>query len=149
MGKALIRFVLDNSVAMRWRFRGQPAAMAYAERVGKAMDAGAVALVPTLWHIEAANVILREQSKGRIDEAGVFEFLTRLRAQEIITVGELQSLFDGRVLLLAREHGLTAYDAVYLDLALREGLPLATNDEALATAAKAAGVPLYLGGYGA
>lgn len=148
-----MRFVLDNSVAMRWRFAGRADHVAYAQAILGRLetDAGLVPVVPPLWHIEAANAILfvktgKKRVKRDITEADIVEFREFLLAQGIETDGDLQTVYGNRVLSLAREYALSAYDAAYLDLALQQGLPLATNDEDLARAAVAAGIPLFLGG---
>ncbi len=135
-----MNFVLDNSVVMRWFFGdGKPGELAYA---GKVLDAlrNAVARVPGIWAMEAANVIAKAEAKELVTEARSEVFLEMLGALDIEAeaTSVTQALSD--VLDVARRYGLSAYDASYLDLALREGLPLATLDEGLERAARKAGV---------
>jgi predicted nucleic acid-binding protein len=98
--------------------------------------------VPAIWPLECANMIRQAERRRRIGSAEVadaVDLLTKL-------VGELDNAdlprALGPVLALSRRHGLTAYDASYLELALRTGLPLATRDQELIAAARAEGVPL-------
>lgn len=91
---------------------------------------------------ELANGLLLAQQRGRItpaDEEAYFETLLQLPI--LIEQRPLLWLCQ-RILPLARRHGLTAYDAAYLELAIRERLPLATLDDKLRQAAQAAGVAL-------
>lgn len=97
------------------------------------------ALAPALWWAEIRNVLLRSERLGRIDPGDTESALASL--------GELRIRLDHaphgpEVLRLARAFDLTAYDAVYLELALREGRSLATLDRKLARAAAATGVEI-------
>jgi predicted nucleic acid-binding protein len=138
-------FVLDNSVAMRWVLpnSNRPEVHEYADGVQDSLIAGATALVPGLWWVEAISVLLKAERKGQISTADTGRFVSFLGALRV----ETQSQPDiSTTIALARLHGLSGYDAVYLELAILSGLPLATADEDLSKAAKLAGVPLYLGG---
>lgn len=84
-------------------------------------------------------MLLGAQRKGKIDQAGIEAFLGALAAFEIEADPETMALAWTKTLALAREHGLTVYDAAYLELALRRGIPLATRDRALAEAVHRAG----------
>jgi predicted nucleic acid-binding protein len=101
-------------------------------------------VVPSIWPIEMANVLVMAERKKRItaaDAARVVELFFALPIE--VEAAGLQNL---RVLQsLAREHGLTAYDACYLELAQRRGLPLASLDGVLNRAAKKCGVPVLIG----
>ena len=132
-------FVLDNSVVCGWLFENQSTAYtnAIASHLG---DDGA--LVPALLHLEYTNVLRTACKRG---------ILTAQRAQQVIR--ELQKLpietdrttpDPAQLLALALRFNLTAYDATYLELALRRQLPLATVDAALAEAAQTAGVGVLL-----
>lgn len=133
------RFVLDNSVVMAWYFEDE--ANAYTSAVLESL-AGGDALVPTIWPLEVANVLLVGERKGRSSEARTSRFIALLDALPIrIDAATPQRALSG-ILTLAGEQRLSAYDAAYLDLATREGLPLATQDQALRSAAKACGVGL-------
>ncbi len=136
-------FVLDNSVTMRWFFGdGKPNELAYA---GKVLDAikQRNALVPVTWGLEVANVIARAEAKALVTEARSGAFLEMLDDMDIIvdTATFARALSD--TLQLARRYKLSAYDASYLELALRMGMPLATLDEDLQKAAKKAGVKAF------
>lgn len=142
---AVADLILDNSVAMRWALprSNSPEAHRYADAVLERLEAGATALVPNLWHVEAVSVLVRAEKKGLIDAAGTGRFLSFTAALGIETDDRPAS---HTVASLARTYGLSGYDAQYLDLAMRSGLPLATVDEALGRAATEVGVVLYLGG---
>ena len=136
-------FVLNNSVTMRWFFGdGKPSELAYAGKVLDAMKT-ASALVPTTWGLEVANVIAKAEAKALVTEARSGAFLEMLEGVdiEVDTATFAHALSD--TLQLARRYKLSAYDASYLELALRLGLPLATLDEDLQKAAKKAGVKKF------
>ncbi|NOR18907.1 MAG: PIN domain-containing protein [Xanthomonadales bacterium] len=101
------------------------------------------ALVPTLWVYEVGNVLLMAERRKRIKEAQARRFTQLLESLPIrISDPHRQSLWSNAV-VVAREHGLSVYDGIYLDLAMREGMPLATRDKALRRAAKKAGLEIY------
>ncbi len=136
-------FVLDNSVTMRWFFGdGRPQELAYAGKVLDAMKV-ASARVPATWGLEVANVIARAEAKALVTEARSGAFLEMLEGVdiEVDTATFSHALSD--TLQLARRYKLSAYDASYLELALRLGMPLATLDEDLQKAAKKAGVKRF------
>jgi predicted nucleic acid-binding protein len=129
-------FVLDASIAACWAFDDEdhPVAALALERVRTDE-----ARVPSLWWFEVRNTLIVNERRGRLTESDTRAFLrglVRLR----VTLD--RSPKEGDVLALARHRGLTIYDAAYLELARREGAPLATLDAALATAARAELVPL-------
>ncbi|MGF1633377.1 MAG: type II toxin-antitoxin system VapC family toxin [Phycisphaerae bacterium] len=95
--------------------------------------------VPDLFFLEIANIIIVGERRGRIDISAGDAFLNLL---DDLPLYVAQSGKRDRLLQLAMRHGLTAYDAAYLELAARQGLPLATLDRQLATAALAEGVAL-------
>ena len=136
-------FVLDNSVTMRWFFGdGKAQELAYA---GKVLDAMKVtdAIVPATWGLEVANVIARAEAKGLVTEARSGAFLEMLEGVSIEVDAATTSHALSAILQLARRYKLSAYDASYLELALRRGIPLATLDEDLQRAAKKAGVKKF------
>jgi predicted nucleic acid-binding protein len=138
-----VNFVLDNSVTMRWFFGdGAPRELAYAGKVLDAMKM-ASAIVPVTWGLEVANVIARAEAKGLVTEARGGAFLEMLEGVdiEVDTATFEHALSD--TLQLARRHRLSAYDASYLELALRQGVAIATLDEDLLKAAKKAGVKKF------
>jgi predicted nucleic acid-binding protein len=138
-----MRFVLDNSVTMRWLFGdGSPSDQAYAKQVLGLITVGNV-LVPSVWCLEVANVIARAENKYGLAEARSAEFVHVLQQMHIQIDSETCVHAMGNTLQLARRYNLSAYDAAYLELALREGLPLATLDEALGKVAKNVGVKIF------
>jgi predicted nucleic acid-binding protein len=140
-----VSFVLDNSVAMCWLLHdGRPADIAYSIKVLDSL-AAQQAIVPGLWALEAANVIAKAESKGLITEARTQAFLVNLERLNIVVDKATATQALGETLNLARRYALSAYDAAYLELALREALPLATLDADLAKAAKKAGVKRFAG----
>lgn len=128
-----MRFVLDNSVAMRWLLRdGSEERLAYADAVLALMErTEGDAVVPGIWPLEAANVIVRAQAKGLVTEARASAFIGLIEEMFITVDSSTAARALGDTLQLARRFGLSAYDAAYLELALREGIPLATLDAAL------------------
>jgi predicted nucleic acid-binding protein len=125
---------------MRWFFGdGKPQELTYASKVLDAMKQ-TNALVPVTWGLEVSNVIARAESKGLVTEARSADFLERLEGADIEVDMDtfVHALTD--ILQLARRYKLSAYDASYLELALRLGMPLATLDLDLQRAAKKAGV---------
>ena len=133
-------FVLDGSVTMAWFFRDET--NAYAEAVEDAL-AQAEAVVPSLWPLEIANTLVVGERRNRCTEAQSVTWLSYLRALPIIVDDETAARSWDDTLGLARAHQLSAYDAAYLELAMRRSLPLATLDERLKEAAAAVGVAEY------
>ena len=134
-------FVLDASVALRW-FLDNPLPP-YAKRVMQLVIKGQRAVVPALWHLEMTNGLAVAERRSILTGADLDHALLnieQLLARAIDTDSALISVRQS--LSTARAFQLSAYDAVYLDLARREKLPLASLDEQLRTAAKPAGVPL-------
>jgi predicted nucleic acid-binding protein len=135
-------FVLDCSAALPWVFANE--ATAATEALLDDLASGGHAWVPALWHLELANVMLGAQRRGQIDKAGAEKFLATLRAVDIEVDDETISVAWTRTLGLGETYGLTAYDAAYLELALRKGLPLASLDQELRNACSKAGGQLLL-----
>jgi predicted nucleic acid-binding protein len=132
-------FVVDSSVALAWCFADEatPARLRLYER----MKDESVA-VPGLWFIEITNVLAISERKGRITAVKVNEFISLIDRFKLEIDAEAPERAFADILPLCRSHQLTSYDAVYLDLALRRQLPLATLDEPLRKAAKKLGVKL-------
>lgn len=132
-------FVVDNSVALAWCFEDEQTVeiMALLDRV---VETGAFA--PQLWPIEALNGLLTAERRGRIDAATRRRLADLLRQLPISLDADTAAQTWTATAQLAEQHRLTAYGAAYLELALREGLPLATTDEALVAAAERLGVAL-------
>lgn len=100
-------------------------------------------LVPSLWSLEVANVMLMGQRRGRCNEADCSRFISLLAALQIATDYRTPDLALHDSYRLAQQYRLTSYDVAYLELAIREGLPLATQDKALRQAAQQTGVHLF------
>ncbi len=138
-----MKFVLDNSVTMRWFFGdGKPKEINYAKDVLEAMRL-VTALVPAIWGLEVSNVIAKAEAKGLVVEARSSIFLEMLKELDIEADVQTFARSLDDILNLARRYGLSAYDASYLELAMRENLSLATLDEDLIKAAKKAGIKIY------
>jgi len=133
-----VPFVIDASLTASWHFedeRSEPA-----EAILESLEHDS-AYAPLIWWFEIRNVIILGERKGRSTHEQTAEFVDFL-LQLPIGLDSLPD--DDRVMRLARRHKLTFYDAAYLELAQREGIPLATLDKELAEAARAEGVPLVL-----
>ncbi|MFZ5478594.1 MAG: type II toxin-antitoxin system VapC family toxin [Myxococcota bacterium] len=133
--------MLDASVTLAWFYDDErdAATDAVLARLGTER-----AVAPGIWPLEVANALLVGERRGRCSAAEVARFLTRLESLPI-EVDAHTSLHASRgVLALARAHGLTSYDAAYLELAARRTSAIATRDAPLRTAAKALGVPLLI-----
>jgi len=137
-----VSFVLDNSVAMRWLLAAdKPKDAGYAAKVLDSLKE-TQAIVPSLWPLEVANVVVKAESKGLVTEARTQAFITLLSQLNIVIDNATAAQALGETLGLARRYRLSAFDAAYLELALRNGLPLATLDDGLAKAARKSGVHL-------
>ncbi len=128
------RLVLDASVTANWLLGDE-----LDPRASYALDwlRRDEAVVPQLWHYEVRNALLMAERRGRVPRGETTERLDSLRGLPILTDQEadLQAAFD-----LARAHGLSFYDALYLELAKRREAPLATLYALLAQAAIAEGL---------
>lgn len=132
-------FVLDASVSMAWAFHDE--AVPYTNRV-LALLADDSAWVPSVWPLEVTNAILNGERRGRVQPADTVRFTALLQTLPIrVADTSIEHTMD-RILALARARNLSAYDASYLELAMRAGLPLATQDERMRVAANEVGVPL-------
>jgi predicted nucleic acid-binding protein len=135
------QFVLDASVALAWVL-DNPVPV-YALGVRQQMFNGKRGLVPALWHLEIANGLATAERRGDLSAADVEDALDQILATATSKLDtEINLVPAGEGLANARAFQLTAYDAVYLELARREGLPLATLDKRLRAAAAKAGVAL-------
>jgi predicted nucleic acid-binding protein len=134
-----VSLVIDASVALAWCFEDEqtPMLMALLDRVAAE---GAVA--PQLWPVEVLNGLLTAERRGRIGAAERREVLGLLHQLPIAVDGETAAQAWSATQAIADSEMLTAYDAAYLELAMRLGVPLATMDRLLAEAARKRGVPL-------
>lgn len=132
-------FVLDCSVTMAWVFPDEANEGTDALRESLISDS---AVVPALWPIEVGNVLLVATRRGRISEDDWARLRRGLAALPIEVDPASTDRVLETVLPIAGEHGISVYDAMYLELSLRLGLPLATLDRKLAAACDAAGVEI-------
>ena len=129
--------VIDASIALSWCFEDE--ATPETDRLFELVrDEGAV--VPSLWHLELANVLLQAERRKRISAEDVATRLRLISVLPITTDRETSAKAWQDTLSIARVEGLTIYDAAYLELAIRLGVSLMTKDDQLAKAAKRRGV---------
>lgn len=136
------RFVLDASIALAW-FVDEPVS-AHARQVAQALVNGGRALVPSLWHLEVANglaVAERRRILTAADVSACVAQIERLLSEAIESETDIVSV--RQAVTAAQLNELSAYDAVYLEMARRERLPLATLDQKLQRSASRAGVELF------
>jgi predicted nucleic acid-binding protein len=131
-----MRFVLDASVAVAWAFADEEHPVADAALALIRNDEGCV---PSLWWFEIRNVLIVNERRGRLRETDTALFLRNLARLPIVVDRAPE---EAAVLTLARRHGLTVYDASYLELAQRHAAPLATLDVALTQAAQRENISL-------
>jgi len=133
------RFVLDNSIVMAWCFEDESNTLA--DSILESFKQSK-ALVPAIWPLEVGNVLLVAERRGRLSEADSTRFLSMLSSLPIHSEPETRQRAMSDILFLAREHQLSTYDASYLDLAMRQGIPIATLDKHLRNAAERCKVAL-------
>ncbi len=134
------RFVLDGSVTLAWLFLDQqdPYADAIVARLPN-LDM----IVPRLWHLEVVNVLLVGERRKRCSQADTTQWLSYLAGLPITVDDSTEARAWSDTIGLARQHALTEYDAAYLELAIRHGVPIATLDLPLKAVAQALGVLIY------
>jgi predicted nucleic acid-binding protein len=138
-----LNLILDASMTLAWQFkRVDPAEILLAKRALAELPSYQ-AIVPALWYSEVANSILRGERQGAISKTQSAYFLDELAHAEIVADEVSPRARQSAVMDLARTYGLTAYDATYLELAMRRAATLATFDRKLADAARAAGVRVF------
>ena len=138
-----MKFILDASVALLWLApRTNPSGEDYATRTLTSLKQSA-SVVPSIWALEIANVVAKLESRGIVTEADSQHYIALLGRLNITIDQASADHALGGTLNLARRYKLSAYDAAYLELSLRLGLPLATLDSDLTKAATAAGVPIF------
>jgi predicted nucleic acid-binding protein len=123
---------------MRWCF--ESSAHPYADTILNRLATGEMAIVPVLWFYEASAVLSRAQNTRTLAASKATAFITELKSLNITADDTgVEHVFTD-VHRLALSYRLTSYDAAYLELAIRLNLPLATLDDELIRAARAAGV---------
>ena len=134
-----MRLVVDASVTMSWCFPDEE--HPYAQSVLRLLRE-TDAVVPAIWPLEVANALVVAERRSRLKPAETTRFLALIRGLDVTVDRETSSQALGETLSLARRHALSAYDAAYLELAIREGLPMATLDKDLERTARKLGVKL-------
>jgi predicted nucleic acid-binding protein len=131
-------FVVDASVGFAWVYEAQ--ATPETDHLLNELAAGAVAVVPAMWFLEVANVLLVAQRRHRLTAVQRRIALEKLGAMPLTVDDEASRHAFGKTSELAEKYGLTVYDAHYLEVALRWKLPLSSRDDPLRQAAKQCGV---------
>ncbi len=132
-----MNFVLDASIALAWCFADE--STTFTVDLLEKMESN-TAHVPQLWTLEVGNILINAERKNRISYAKIAEYLSLLHDLNIQVDSETSAKGFHEILSLAHSEKLTTYDAAYLELAMRLGAPLATNDLQLSQAAKRLGV---------
>ena len=132
-------FVADCSVVLAWCFKDEAT-----DETGLVLRRARQEsiCVPSIWPIEVANTIVLGKRKGRIDAAQRDEFLEVLDSIHVVIEHAELGVIMRETMRLAEHHRLTAYDASYLELAMRRSLSLASRDRELVAAARQVGVEL-------
>jgi predicted nucleic acid-binding protein len=130
-------FVPDASVTLAWCF--EDGVTAWTDSFLYRLKHGDEAVVPAHWPVEVSNALLTAMRRKRITDQKALRFVNNLNSLPIRIDPESTVRCFDNVLALGQRYGLTAYDAGYLDVAMRAGAPLATLDQSLRQAAMAAG----------
>jgi len=138
-----VTLVLDASMALAWLIeRSRPEEISLCQRTARIINEQG-AIVPALWFTEVTNGVIVAERQGAITSRQLSTFRADLAALPIdMDLASPESVQAG-ILAIAQRSGLTAYDATYLELAIRRNAPLATFDRQLAEAARAAGVAIF------
>ena len=135
--------VIDASVAIAWYIsRNDPHEAGIAQQAIHAVMSNG-ALVPHLWFVEIANALVTAERRQVSNAQASARFLADLDSLPITVDDQAPGRLQAEILKLGRSHQLTAYDATYLELALRKKTLLATFDRQLAEAARSAGVTVF------
>ena len=137
--------VLDNSINSRllWPDSESPENNERALDVIRQAADGTVFHVPTIWHYEATHVAAALVRSSQVSHARATRYLEQLAMLPIVTDATSHAHAASTTFALSLQYGLSVYDAAYLELALRLGASLATNDQRLQAAARQAGAPLF------
>ncbi len=136
----MVAFVIDASATLPWCFADE--ATEATNALLTRLRTGDEGIVPAHWPVEVANALLIAVRRTRIPPEDVHQFLEDLEVLPIRVDTTTKNLVRAGVFPLAEQYELTVYDAAYLELAIRQNLPLATLDDDLRKAARAAGVSL-------
>lgn len=132
------RFVLDASTVLTWCFPDEEAQKA--QEISQRIADGDTAVVPGFWRHEVLNALLVGEKRKRVTMELIQTFLADLNRLPVVDDRATAKIVFDSTQALCRKHGLTAYDAAYLEIAMRGRLPLATTDEDLLRAAVAENV---------
>jgi predicted nucleic acid-binding protein len=135
-------FVVDNSVVMAWCFKDEESR--YADEVLDYLS-DTTAIVPSIWPLEVLNVLLVAEKRKRLSEADSVRFISLLSQLPIMVEYEPPEGNMKELLAFARSNSLSSYDAAYLYLSMRKGIPVATLDNQLLIAARKVNVPILFG----
>lgn len=133
-------FVIDNSVVMAWCFADEEDE--YADDVLASLES-AEAIAPAIWPLEVGNVLFVAERRKRLGKADSVRFLALINDLPISVCQEPPERMTKEILALAREQQLSTYDASYLDLAMKKGVPIATQDASLKKAAQKCNVRIF------
>lgn len=133
--------VIDGSTTLGFVLKDEQAPQSL--KALETVESGVPTFVPAHWCIEVANGLIMAERRKRASQADITEALGLVAALPVITDDETAQRAASNTPALARQYGLTIYDAAYLELAMRKGAALATTDHALAKAARAAGVSIF------
>lgn len=133
-------FVIDASATLPWCFADE--ATRWTEGLLDRLESGEEARVPAHWPIEVMNGLIMAVRRKRIDLDRVARFAGDLAALRSASSRPMPLPRWNTIIQVATEQNLTIYDAAYLELAQRTGLPLATLDGDLRKAARAKGARL-------
>ena len=134
-------FVLDCSVTMAWFFDGE--ATPVTDEILDHLNLSGSAIVPGHWPLEVTNTLLMGERRKRCTPADSAHFLGILSSLAIEVDRETGSRAFSETFAVSRTHHLTQYDGAYLELAMRNKIPLATLDAELRKAAKKIGVECW------
>lgn len=132
--------VIDGSTALGFLLRDERGVAPL--QALDAIEGGVATYVPAHWRVEVANGLIMAERRRRASQADITEALALVAALPVEVDDETGERAMSSTAALARQYGLTIYDAAYLELAMRHGATLATTDKALAKAATSAGVPI-------
>lgn len=135
--------VIDASVALAWCFPDEVSE--YADGILVALEGHAI-LVPGLWSVEITNAVVVAERRKRIKQPEIRRFVELLDGLTVVMDSQSVTESMSNILPIAREYGLSAYDAAYVDVAVRHGAPLATLDSKLQKASQKAGIEILKAG---
>jgi predicted nucleic acid-binding protein len=133
--------VIDGSTTLGFLLADEQSGAAL--RALDALEKGIPTIVPAHWCVEVANGLIMAERRKRASQADITEALNLIAALPVLTDEETARRAVSDTAALARQYGLTIYDAAYLELAMRRGASLASSDDRLVKAAEAAGVPIF------